>query len=256
MDGTGTVAEAAAVLAGRSEILIFSGAGISTESGIPDFRGPSGIWKTTDPADFTLQRYLADADFRRDSWKKRFTATTLHGAAPNPAHRAVAQLWNRGRMIGCVTQNIDGLHVAGGLPSEALAELHGNVHGIMCVRCNSRPDRPEIERRWRDGEPDPKCEACGGILKTTTVLFGEQLPEHDINRATVWAAAADAVIAVGTTLSVYPAAFIPMDVAARGKPFVIVNEGPTEMDHTATTRLDGKAGTLLPALVDALIAAG
>jgi NAD-dependent deacetylase len=249
----GTVAEAAALLADRSEILIFSGAGISTESGIPDFRGPSGVWKTTDPADFTLQRYLSDPDFRRDSWEKRFTATTLHGAEPNLAHRAVAKLWNRGRMIGCVTQNIDGLHETGGLPPEALAELHGNVHGIMCVRCNARPDRADIEQRWRDGEPDPRCEACGGVLKTTTVLFGEQLPEGDMNRATLWAAAADAVIAIGTTLSVYPAAFIPMDVASRGNPFVIVNEGPTEMDHSATVRLEGKAGTLMPALVDALV---
>ena len=252
----GAVAEAAALLRDRSEILVFSGAGISTESGIPDFRGPSGVWKTTDPADFTLQRYLADPDFRRDSWEKRFTSTTLHGAEPNPAHRAVAKLWNRGRMIGCVTQNIDGLHETGGLPPDALAELHGNVHGIMCVRCNSRPKRTDIEQRWHDGEPDPKCEACGGILKTTTVLFGEQLPERDMNRATLWAAAADAVIAVGTTLSVYPAAFIPMDVASRGLPFVIVNEGPTEMDHTATARLEGKAGILMPQLVDALTDAG
>jgi len=252
----GAVAEAAALLRDRSEILVFSGAGISTESGIPDFRGPSGVWKTTDPADFTLQRYLADPDFRRDSWEKRFTATTLHGAEPNPAHRAVAKLWKRGRMIGCVTQNVDGLHEAGGLPPEALAELHGNVHGIMCIRCNSRPERADVEQRWRNGETDPRCERCGGILKTTTVLFGEQLPERDMNRATLWAAAADAVIAVGTTLSVYPAAFIPMDVASRGEPFVIVNEGPTEMDHSASARLEGKAGTELPALVNALIDAG
>lgn len=247
------IAAAAAALADRRRILVYTGAGISTESGIPDFRGPSGIWKTADPADFTLQRYLADAEFRREAWERRFTSTVLREARPNRAHEAVTRLWRAGRVVGVVTQNIDGLHHAAGLPNDAVAELHGNAHGVMCTECDTRPSQDDVRTRWAAGDHDPQCLDCGGILKSTTVYFGEMLPEQEFSRASLWAAMADAVIAIGTTLAVYPAAYVPMEVAARGEPFVIVNRGETEQDRAATVRLEGAAGELMPRLVTALV---
>lgn len=242
------IAAAAELLADRSGVLVFTGAGISTESGIPDFRGPSGVWKTADPADFTLSNYVTNPDFRKGAWERRFDSP-LRDAAPNPAHEAVVTYWLAGRMTGCVTQNIDGLHQAAGLPDEALVELHGNRNGITCLDCSSPADPGEVEVRWRDGEVDPVCSACGGLLKTTTILFGEMLPVAALERAAAWVDRADGVLVVGSSLSVYPAAGIPLEIAARGAPFVILNEGPTDQDPIADVRIDGKAGELLPRLV-------
>ena len=249
------IADAAALLADCRRILVYTGAGISTESGIPDFRGPSGIWKTADPADFTLQRYLTNEEFRRDSWRRKFEANALNQAQPNAAHDAIVRLWKANRVVGVVTQNIDGLHQAAGLPPDAVAELHGNADGVECTECGDHPERAAIETRWRAGESDPPCARCGGILKSTMVLFGELLPEAEFARASLWAAMADAALAIGTTLGVYPAAEIPLQVAARGDAFVIVNRGPTEHDRVATVRLEGAAGELVPALVTELVGA-
>ncbi len=236
------------LLVDKRRVLVFTGAGISTESGIPDFRGPSGVWKTADPSDFTLSNYLRDADFRRGAWERRFNSPLAH-ARPNAGHEAVVDLWRSGSMVGCITQNIDGLHQEAGLPDEAVVELHGNSTGIRCVDCGSEPDPDLIEARWRDGEADPPCEVCGGILKTKTVLFGEMLPPIAVQTAGDWTAIADAVVVVGSTLSVYPAAGMPLEVASRGAPLIIVNDGPTDHDDLAAIKLEGKAGELLPALV-------
>lgn len=245
---TDHVANAATALDSAQRILLFTGAGISTESGIPDFRGPSGVWKTADPDDFTLANYRRDADFRKAAWQRRFESPLRH-AEPNAAHRAVVVLWEGGRMIGCITQNIDGLHQAAGLPEWAIVELHGNRDGIRCLDCDTDADPGEVERRWREGDPDPACPVCRGMLKSTVVYFGEMLPERALTVSSLWASEADAVIAVGSSLSVYPAAGIPLEVAARGAPFVILNDGPTELDDVAAIRLHGRAGTLLPELV-------
>jgi NAD-dependent deacetylase len=247
------VASAAKVLADRRQILVYTGAGISTESGIPDFRGPSGVWKTADPADYTLQRYLANGEFRREAWERRFTSSVLRDAEPNRAHDAVTRLWKAGRVIGVVTQNIDGLHEASGLDRGSIAELHGNAHGVMCTGCDAQPSPHAVRERWEAGEFDPACVECGAVLKSTTVYFGEMLPEREFARASLWAAMADAVVAIGTTLGVYPAAYIPQEVVARGEPFVIVNRGETEMDRQATVRLEGAAGDLMSSLVAELV---
>ncbi len=244
--------DAAALLTGCKRILMFTGAGISTESGIPDFRGPSGVWKTASPDDFTLSNYVANTEFRWAAWERRF-ASPLRDAEPNAAHRAVADLWRSGRMIGYITQNIDGLHQAAGLPTEAIVELHGNTDGIRCIECGTKADTKQVEERWRGGDADPSCEVCGGILKTTVIYFGEMLPERALTTAAVWTANADAVIVVGSSLSVYPAAGIPLEVAATGAPFVIVNDGPTELDDVAAVRLGGRAGEVLPSLVANLV---
>jgi NAD-dependent deacetylase len=242
---------AAGLLRDAKRILVFTGAGISTESGIPDFRGTDGVWTKFSAEDFMLDRYVAERSVRVRAWASRFPKM-FGNAEPNDAHYAVTDLWEKGRLIGCVTQNIDGLHQAAGLPQEAIAELHGNADGIACFQCNAPHDPADIEQRWISGDVDPRCDRCGGILKSTIVFFGEMLPHQEVDLANRWASDADAVIAIGSSLSVYPAAYVPLDVASRGAPFVIINNSPTDLDSVASTRLDGMAGTLLPQLVDAI----
>jgi len=244
--------DAVEALSSKQRILIFTGAGISTESGIPDYRGPQGLWRRFDPADYTYDRYLTDTEFRAHSWERRFHSP-LMDAGPNDAHRAVTRLWQSGRSTGCVTQNIDGLHAAAGLPPDALVEIHGNADRVHCVTCGNESDLSDIEQRWESGEIDPRCLRCGGIVKMKIVYFGEDLPRGPTALAWHMAEESDAVLVIGSSLSVYPAAFVPLDVVDRGNPMVILNQGPTEHDFRATVRLDGPAGVVLPKLVDRLI---
>lgn len=245
------IAAAAEQLRECRRILVFTGAGISTESGIPDFRGPQGVWKTVDPDEFTLDRYVRYPETRRRSWQMRMSAGAL-GAAPNPAHRAVVDLWNSGRLVGCVTQNIDGLHQRAGLPGELVAELHGNIETTVCLSCGDRQPTDRVLRRVEAGETDPSCLLCGGILKAAVVYFGEMLPAEPWDLAFAMAERADGVVSVGSTLSVVPACHIPQQVAQRGHPFVILNMGPTDLDDLAIARIAAPAGEALPALVAAL----
>jgi NAD-dependent deacetylase len=245
------ISAAAGQLRECRRLLVFTGAGISTESGIPDFRGPQGVWTTVDPEEFTLARYLRYPDTRRRSWQMRMSAGALD-ADPNPAHRAVVDLWHSGKMVGCVTQNIDGLHQKAGLPDEVVAELHGNARTVVCLGCGDRLPTADVLRRVEAGESDPSCLLCGGILKAAVVYFGEMLPAEPWDLAFDMAERADGVLSVGSTLSVVPACSIPQRVAGRGHPFVILNLGPTEMDHLATARISGPAGRALPDLVAAL----
>jgi len=245
------LAYAARLLLDAEKILVFTGAGISTESGIPDFRGTDGIWTKLSPEDFQLDRYVRDPKARVRAWQTRFPRM-FGNAQPNAAHFAVAELWNAGKMIGCVTQNIDGLHQAAGLPQEAIAELHGNGDGIACIQCGAEADPDEIEERWINGDLDPHCDLCGGILKSTIVFFGEVLPQSELLQASDWAAEADAVISIGSSLSVYPAAYIPLEIASRGDVFIIVNNSPTDLDSLASIRLSERAGEVLPPLIQAI----
>lgn len=243
--------QAVAALADRTSILAFTGAGISTESGIPDFRGPQGLWKRADPADYTYDRYVSDPEFRANSWARRFRSPFLD-AQPNEAHHAVTRLWEAGRLVGCVTQNIDGLHVVAGLGPPSLVEIHGNARRIHCIACGDEPHFDVVEWRWESGSTDPECLRCGGILKTRVVYFGEQLPPQATYRAWEMAERADAVIVIGSTLSVYPAAFIPLEVVDRGHPMVIINQGPTDHDWRAIAHVDGPAASVVPELVSRL----
>lgn len=248
---TDDLARATELLAGKQRILVFTGAGISTESGIPDFRGPQGVWTKLDPEEFTFQRYLSDPANRRRRWQMALQSP-LRTARPNPAHFAVVELWEAGVIVGCVTQNIDGLHQAAGLPAEAVVELHGNALRTHCLDCGATWTTGDVLERVAAGDDDPQCLQCGGLLKTSTISFGQAMPEAEMERAYQWADEADAVLAVGSTLSVYPAAWVPLAAARRGVPFLIVNQGSTEADEMADCKWEVSAAEALPALVAAL----
>jgi len=246
-----TIDRAIELLAVKESILVFTGAGISTESGIPDFRSPDGVWTRIDPADFTIERYLSSSEIRQRSWEMR-TGSGVLDAVPNEGHAAITALWDTGRMIGCVTQNIDGLHNAAGLPKEALVELHGNVRTTSCVDCGTAMPTETTLSRIDAGESDPHCLECGGILKVDVVFFGESMPEAEMTRALALATASDAVIAVGSTLSVYPAAYVPLTATESGAPLIIINQGATDLDPLAAMTIDAPAGTTLSVIVGAL----
>lgn len=249
------VAAAVEALLPTSQVLVFTGAGISTESGIPDFRGPDGLWTKVDPDDFTIERYLVNRDVRVRTWQMH-AAGELWGARsgvrPNPAHLAIVDLEQAGRMAGCVTQNIDGLHQTAGLRDERVAELHGNVRKAVCLGCEAIGAVETVLTRVDQGDLDPLCLDCGRLLKTSTVMFGEMLPESELAKAWSFAARADAVLVVGSTVAVFPAAEIPLNLAREGKPMVIVNRGPTEADRLATVRIEAAAGDVLPEIVTGL----
>lgn len=241
---------AASALHRAERILVFTGAGISTESGIPDFRGPNGVWRHRDPARYTLQRYIADAEVRRERWRDRLQASQ-HDIRPNPAHDAVTTLQRAGRAPVVVTQNIDGLHQRAG--TEHVIELHGTSHAVVCLECERRLPIDVVLDRVREGDDDPHCELCGGLLKTATISFGQNLIAADLQAAAREADLCDACLAVGSTLSVWPAAGIPSRAVSRGARLVVVNEGETDLDHLATARVAGRAGTVLPQLVEMLL---
>lgn len=244
---------AAEALREASRLLIFTGAGISTESGIPDFRGPNGVWTKVDPSEFTIDRYISRPETRRKAWSMRRDSGVMK-AEPNEAHLALAELWTSGRMIGCVTQNIDGLHQRAGLPDEAVVELHGTVHKASCLNCGREWPTTEILERVDAGDDDPHCD-CGGIIKVATISFGQAMPAAEMDRAYQMALSCDAAVAVGSTLSVYPAAYITMEAQVRGVPYVIVNLGRTDQDHLADFRIEGKAGEVLPLLIRSIMMA-
>lgn len=243
------------VLRHAHRILAYTGAGCSTESGIPDFRGPDGLWTKVDPDDFTIDRYLGSRDVRVRSWKMHQQGSLWGARAdirPNRAHLALTDLWNRDRLSGIVTQNVDGLHQVAGVPDHAVAEVHGNVRKAACTSCPARWPTAEV-LEWVDaGLEDPTCPRCGAIVKTTTVMFGELLPDTEMDKAQAMAADADAVLAIGSTMAVYPAVLVPMSVVRRGHPLVIVNLGETEQDDLATVKVDAPAGDTMTALVEAL----
>lgn len=251
----GDVAEAIEVLGRAQRILAYTGAGCSTESGIPDFRGPDGLWTKVDPEDFTIDRFLSSRELRIRSWAMHHRGE-LWGArssvSPNDAHVALTDMWVAGRLAGVVTQNIDGLHQAAGLPPDAVAELHGSGRNALCMSCGARWPTEEV-LSWMDGGvEEPRCPRCGGIVKTTTVMFGELLPDEEWDKATTMAAGSDAVLVVGSTMSVHPAVRIPLAVAASGAPMVIVNMGPTDADHLARVLVDAPAAAAVRQIADGL----
>ena len=235
-----TIERAGSLLSEANRMLVFTGAGISTESGIPDFRGPDGLWTKVDPDDFTISRYLSSSAARKRSWA-RWSNSPIRDARPNAAHLAVTEL-----------ARMDGLHQAGGLPDRLVVEVHGNVWTVRCLACPGEWPTTEVFGRVEAGEEDPHCPLCTGIIKLTVISFGQAMPTGEMRRAHAMARRADAVIAVGTTLSVWPAAEIPLVAAGRGVPFVIVNMGPTDFDDLADVKVESTAGEALGRLVTML----
>ncbi len=252
-----SIARAVERLAGSHRILVFTGAGISTESGIPDFRGPDGLWTKVDPDDFTIDRYVQSEERRIQGWRMHADGA-MWGARseidPNPAHLAITDLWNAGLTAGVITQNVDGLHLVAGLPRSAISEIHGDVRRVVCLGCAAEQEIEPVLERVDAGEQDPPCLACGGMLKPATVMFGELLSPTEIAKAERFSRQADAVLVVGSTISVYPAADFPLSVRRRGEPMVIVNQGRTDHDAWADVKIDGLAGEVVPEIVERLTA--
>lgn len=227
-------------------IVVLSGAGLSTDSGIPDFRGPNGLWTKNPDAEkaSTLQHYLADPELRKLAWQNRLAAPAFT-ASPNRGHFALVELEQRGQLSAIVTQNIDGLHQAAGSDPNIVIEVHGTVHWSRCWGCNDRRPMLQMLDRVRAGEADPPCEICGGVIKSDTILFGQKLVPQVIEAAMVAAERSDLVLAVGSTLSVYPAANVVPRAKSVGARVVIANGEPTKMDHLADAVLIGSLSDLL-----------
>ena len=229
---------------------MFTGAGISTDSGIPDFRGPQGLWTKDPEAEkmATLQYYMADPDVRRRSWqmKRQQAEATLK---PNAGHRALLALEQQGRLHTLVTQNVDGLHHDAGSDPERIVEIHGTLREVVCMECDDRGPMQATLDRVRAGEEDPACLRCGGILKSATISFGQGLVARDLARAEIAAQECDLMLTVGTTLGVYPIAGIVPIAHERGAGIIILNSGATEMDALAQVRLSGSISEILPRIV-------
>lgn len=248
----------AEALARSTRVVAFTGAGISTESGIPDFRSPGGMWTRYNPQDFTFERYVSDPELRKLSWRLRreFWATR---AEPNAAHRALAELEAEDRLLGIVTQNIDGLHQAAG--SRRVVEIHGTSQAVGCIGARPRGGTPEgcgwdAPASWAidaldRGDEDPACPECGAIVKVSTISFGQQLVPEVIEAAVALVEAADLLLTIGSSLQVYPAAGLPEVARANGVPVVIVNDEPTPLDRLAEVVVRGRAGEVLPPAVAA-----
>ena len=232
-----------------SRVVVLTGAGISTESGIPDFRGPQGLWTTNPKAErlSNIHYYMADPEVRKLAWQSRLEHPAWT-ATPNAGHRALVELERRGRLHTLITQNIDGLHQRAGHSPDRLIEVHGTVHDVVCMRCGWRgPMRPVLDR-VRAGEEDPPCSQCGGILKSATISFGQALVPEVIDRAMAAAAGSDLLIAVGTTLQVYPVASVVPIAKEAGARVVIVNAEPTLLDHLADAVISASIGEVLPVI--------
>src|SRR5687767_5484425 len=231
-------------------IVVLTGAGISTDSGIPDFRGPQGLWTKNPEAEkmATVGHYMADPEVRKRSWRMRLEMD-IDRREPNAGHRALAELERRGRLDTLITQNVDGLHQKGGVSPQSIVEIHGTLQEVVCMDCGERAPIERALARVRAGEEDPACRSCDGILKSATISFGQGLVMEDLRRAERAAQGCDLLLAVGTTLAVYPIAAVVPIAERAGAGIVIVNAQPTEMDDLADAVLRGSISEILPALI-------
>lgn len=244
-------------LRAAARVVVLTGAGVSTESGIPDFRGPKGVWTKDPKAErlSSIEHYVADREVRVRAWRGRLDHAAWT-AEPNAAHRAIADLERLGNLHMLVTQNIDGLHARAGSPPERTIEIHGTIREYACLGCGDRGPMADALARVRAGEEDPHCLTCGGLLKSATISFGQALVAEDLQRAERAAATCDLFLAAGTSLGVYPVAFLPEVALRAGARLVIVNQEPTPYDAQADAVLRGRAGEVLPVLVSAALASG
>ena len=239
------------LLRGARRAVVFTGAGISTESGIPDFRSPGGIWTKMMPIDFA--DYVADPSARTESWRRRFAMEeTWNQVRPNDGHRAVAELVARGIVAHVITQNIDALHQAGGVPEDRVIELHGNTTYAKCLDCEQRVEIAAIRSHFEAHGEAPGCPACGGIVKTATISFGQAMPEREMARAEAAVGTCDLCLVAGSSLGVYPAASFPLKARRNGAKLAILNREATPQDPYADLVIHGEIGPTLSSAVKGL----
>ncbi|MDA0788673.1 MAG: Sir2 family NAD-dependent protein deacetylase [Proteobacteria bacterium] len=232
-----------------NRMVVFTGAGISTESGIPDFRGPNGVWKTNQPIDF--RDFVGSEEVRRESWRRKFSGDgSMAAAEPNAGHRAVAELVRVGKVSCVITQNVDGLHQKSGVPDDRIVELHGNASYATCLDCGRRQELEAIRRQFISAGTIPYCEDCGGIVKTATISFGQALPMSAMQRAEAASRECDLFLVAGSSLVVYPAAGYPMLARENGARLVIINNQETAADPYCDLVLHQQIGPTLSAVVD------
>ena len=235
-----------------SRAVVFSGAGISTESGIPDFRSPGGIWTRMQPIEF--QDYLSDPEARRISWQRRLEMEeTWKTVQPNDGHRAVAELVACGKVRQVITQNIDALHQASGVPDDQVIELHGNTRHAKCLDCGTRAEIACILAHFKAHGEAPDCAACGGLIKTATISFGQPMPEAEMARARAASLTCDLMLVLGSSLAVYPAAGFPLMAKRNGAMLAILNRDETPQDQLADLVIHGEIGPTLQAVIDDLV---
>lgn len=224
-------------------MVIFVGAGLSTESGIPDFRSPGGLWDRYDPEEFTYQNFLSSESARQKYWVMGTEVyTVVKAAQPNAAHLAIAELEKMGRLDCMITQNIDGLHFKAGNSPERVIELHGTVMHVTCLTCRKRYERDAVQERLKKGDTVPRCDSCQGLLKPATIAFGQAMPERETNEAYARSEASDLFIVIGSSLVVHPAAMMPVLAKRNGAKLVIINRDETTCDDMADVVFRGQAG--------------
>jgi NAD-dependent deacetylase len=245
------IEQAAELVEGAHRICVLTGAGISTDSGIPDFRGPNGVWTKNPGAEkaATIDNYLRDPQVRQRAWQRYRDGGVWTERAPNAGHRALVRLEERGKLDTLITQNVDGLHARAGTTEDRLVEIHGTMAKAMCMSCGQRWPIGEVLERVRAGETDPHCLVCGGILKTATISFGQTLVEADLERSERAATTCDLMVAVGTSLAVVPIAYVVPIAARHGAPVIILNAEPTPYDDIATVVVSAGISEALPRIV-------
>jgi len=241
------------LMAGADKILVFTGAGMSTESGIPDFRSPGGIWSKYDPSDFLYQRLISDEGAREKYWAMSAEYyVTMKSALPNPGHLAIKELEDAGKLHGLVTQNIDNLHQKAGASIEKIIEIHGTAFSVSCLNCGKQYDRDLIEDRIREGVKAPYCDDCSGILKPATISFGQAMPQDKVEESLRLARECDLCLVLGSSLVVYPAASIPAHAVEHGARLIIVNRDETPLDHAAHLVIHDSISLVLPEIMKGL----
>ncbi len=244
------IEDARRLVAEAEAVAVLTGAGISTDSGIPDFRGPNGVWTKNPGAEksATIQNYLADPEVRKRTWRNRLDSAAWT-AEPNAGHRALVDLERQGKLHTLITQNIDGLHQAAGSDPELVVEVHGTIREVGCLNCGERAPMERALDRVRAGEEDPECRTCGGILKSATISFGQSLVADDLGRAERAARDCDLLLAIGSTLSVYPICDVVPIAKRLGASLVILNAEPTQFDALADALVRDSISDALPRIV-------
>jgi NAD-dependent deacetylase len=247
----GAIEAVADMVVASKRLMVFTGAGVSTESGVSDFRSPGGIWDRFDPDELNYQTFMASEAGREKYWQfQRELWPEMVRAQPNPGHYAIAELHRLGKLDCVITQNIDYLHQRAGVPEDSVIELHGTVKWVLCLECGRRYPREEIQARLEAGTKVPRCDSCGGVMKPATVSFGQPMPERETQQAMDAAANCDLFISAGSSLVVYPAAQMPLIAKDNGARLVIINLTPTPHDRYADIVINSKTGPVLSAIAD------